>query len=289
MQQYNFTMPEEAIFPKMVVLAINNLCDFECVHCYYPHIKQPEYYRQDMEMAIFCKIADELKQYPHATLRFLAWGEPLLHPHLVEFIKYARQVGSKNPLALITNGYWLTPNLSFALMEAGLNLVEISIDAATTETYSQIRKSHYHDALKKIEDNVKTMINKRDKSGLFTRIVVSFILHPTKESAQEFALFQEKWTDIADEIVKRPAHTFKGIITGTPLPDYRVPCYGLWHRCNITPWGQVSVCYQDWESKYILGDLRDPDTTIRGIWQSEILCQLRKKQCQGIFEGIFSD
>jgi hypothetical protein len=51
----------------------------------------------------------------------------------------------------------------------------------------------------------------------------------------------------------------------------------------------VNVCYNDWENKYVLGDLRDPDTTIASIWQGTPLTQLRVDQCKGIFGGMCAE
>ena len=51
----------------------------------------------------------------------------------------------------------------------------------------------------------------------------------------------------------------------------------------------MSVCYNDWENKYILGDLRDADTTIAGIWQGPTLTQLRVGQRKGIFAGLCAE
>ena len=287
----DFPSPEDALFPKMVVVSITNVCDFVCTHCYYPrYVKQPGYRRHNMEVAVFRKIVEEMGSHPGSTLRFIAWGEPLLHPQVAEFAHYARQAASRNPLTLITNGYWLTPDSSRALMEAGLDLVEVSIDAATPETYQKVRVSRHPDAFSQVEQNVNEMVRQRNKSGFRTRIVVSFIVYPTKESVAEYALFEQKWDSVADEVVKRPVHTFKGSVPViAPPPSPRPPCYGLWARCNINPWGQVNVCYNDWENEYILGDLRDSDTTIASIWQGPTLTQLRIGQCKGIFAGMCAE
>jgi pyruvate-formate lyase-activating enzyme len=283
--------PEETPFPKMVVVSITNICDFACTHCYYPHYaKRPGYLRHTMEVGVFRRIADEMGAYPETALRFIAWGEPLLHPQAVELVHYARQAACRNPLTLITNGYWLTPDRSLALMDSGLDLVEISLDAATPETYRQVRASRHADAFSRVERNVREMVNRRNKSGFRTRIVVSYIVHPSVESVTEYGLFVEKWAGVADEIIKRPVHTFKGSVPAiAPLPSPRSPCHGLWARCNITPWGQASVCYNDWENRYILGDLRDPDATIASIWQGPTLTQLRAEQCRGTFTGMCAE
>jgi hypothetical protein len=150
-----------------------------------------------------------------------------------------------------------------------------------------VRVSSDPNAFHAVESNVREMIRQRDEAGFRTRVAVSFIVWPNEESQAEFDVFQKKWQGIADEIVQRQLHTFKGTVQRTtPLPAPRRPCYGLWARCNINPWGQVSVCYNDWEREYILGDLRDPNTTIAEIWRGSALARLRAEQRRGIFQGI---
>jgi pyruvate-formate lyase-activating enzyme len=283
-----FPTPEGADFPQMVVLSITNACEFSCRHCYFPaYVSSPAYRRRDMEIGVFRRIADEIGQYPHSILRFLAWGEPLLHPELAEFTRYARSVAPANPLTLITNGYWLTPDRSLELMDAGLDLVEVSIDAAGPEEYQRERESRHANALQQVEENVRAMLRQRAEHGHSTRVVVSFIVYPTPESAADLQLFRQKWADVADEVIVRPVHTFKGVVTGVaPLPVPRPPCYGLWTRCNINPWGQVLSCYNDWENSQVLGDLREPQATIRSLWLGPVLTHLREQQARGVFLGL---
>lgn len=284
---YGFRTINNSIFPQMVVVSTTNACNYQCSHCYfYKYVASPDYTRHDIDTSVFRKIVDEMGHYPHSTLRFIAWGEPLLHPKMIDLMTIARRAAPANKITLITNGYVMNEAYSNALMKAGLNLVEVSIDAARPETYSKLRTS-LPNALNIVEENTQEMIKNRDKDKYSTRVVVSFILYPTIESEEEFKLFKEKWEGVADEIVCRPAHTFLGVVRDVaPLPQVRVPCYGLWARCNINPWGQISVCYNDWENKNIVGDLRDPNVTIAEVWQGQTLKKIRDGQCQGVFTGI---
>ncbi len=285
---YDFRTPKDKQFPSMVVVSVTNACSYSCTHCFYPtYVQAPDYQRKDMDMSVFETIAKELGSYPHSALRLIAWGEPLLHPKLVDFVRCARENAPSNKRSLISNGYWLSGEDSQRLMEAGLDLIEVSIDAATSESYRRIRRSPHETAFAQVNTNVETMISQRDKGGFSTRICVSYILHDTVESKDEFTLFENKWSTLADEVICRPIHSFKGSVCGlNETVTSRVPCYGLWHRCNISPWGEISVCYQDWERRYTLGDLNNPGTTIAGLWQGPYMTRLRDEQRQGIFSGM---
>jgi pyruvate-formate lyase-activating enzyme len=284
---YDFPNPETAQFPSMVAVSVTNLCNFRCVHCFHPtYVRQPQFRPQHMETTVFRRIADELGRYPHALLRFIAWGEPLMHPHLVELVGYARRAAPRKRLTLITSGYLLTPKRSQDLMVARLDLVEVSIDAATPATYRRVRLSPDPDAFAVVEQNVREALRLRDALGSRMRIVVSYVVWPHEESEAEYGAFHAKWSGTADDVVKRPLHSFKGTVDPRgPLPIVRQPCYGLWARCHVNPWGQVGVCYNDWDNHYVLGDFRRPGTTIAGIWQGPELSRLRAEQCRGLFRG----
>ena len=279
---------ENTLFPPMVVVSVGNACNYACSHCFYPtYSLQPGYARHDMDFEVFRKIADEMGRHPESVLRLIAWGEPLLHPRLDEFVSYMRKAGPHNKVTLITNGSLLTPARSLALMKAGLDLVEVSIDAAHEATYRARRRTSLAEAFRTVVSNVQSMAALRREHKIETRIVVSFIVAPNQDSEQEFVEFREVWSRTVDDVVKRPQHTFKGTLSQhRPLPARRTPCQGLWTRCDITPWGEVSVCYNDWERANILGDLNDDDVSIESVWRGQVLRQMQVAQTEGRFCGI---
>ncbi len=275
-------------FPSMVVVSINNTCNYACPHCYYPaYVERNDYSVQNMGETVFRRIADEVSQHPRTALRLIGWGEPLLHPNIIQFVEYMHGVGPENAITLITNGYLLTPDRSLALMRAGLDLVEVSLDAFHEETYSRRRKSRSRDAFSRVKSNVHAMMAQRNEHGFRTRVALSFIEEPAPESEREFRAFRATWSDVVDDIVKRPQHTFKGTLREhRALPTARRACRGLFARCDVTPWGEISVCYNDWERTDLLGDLNDAEASIADIWHGLLLRRLQVGQLGGDFVGI---
>ncbi|MEJ2405625.1 MAG: radical SAM/SPASM domain-containing protein [Candidatus Thiodiazotropha sp.] len=289
-RSYDFPSQHAAQFPNIVVVAVNNRCNFSCVHCYYhKYVRTSEYRPHDLDAEVFERIVSEMGQYPWSVLRLIGWGEPLRHPHLLDFVALAHQVAPRNPITLITNGYDLSSENSLALMESGLDLVEISIDAASAGYYEHVRPSHDPNAFSRVETNVEAMISQRNAHGFSTRVAVSFILWPNQESKVELNQFRHRWANLADEVIVRPLHSFIGTVTSVAsynTSTNRPPCYALWGRFAINPWGEASVCYNDWSRHDLLGDLHDPQVTIADIWRGPILEQLRRQQCAGRFTGI---
>ena len=65
--------------------------------------------------------------------------EPLLHPRLPEIIGHIKRVNSRVRIQVVTNGTLLTPELSRALISAGLDSMGFSVDSPRPEVYEAIR------------------------------------------------------------------------------------------------------------------------------------------------------
>jgi MoaA/NifB/PqqE/SkfB family radical SAM enzyme len=71
------------------------------------------------------------------TIFFGGLGEPLFHKSTVDWIAQAHAAGARTEL--ITNGTMLTEKRSRELIDAGLDLIWVSIDGATPESYADVR------------------------------------------------------------------------------------------------------------------------------------------------------
>ncbi|NIO11252.1 MAG: radical SAM protein, partial [Deltaproteobacteria bacterium] len=91
-----------------------------------------------MSSAPFARIVEGLKTFsPVPTAFFGGFGEPLAHPDIVDMVAHAKAAGA--PVELITNGTLLTQDMSRSLIEAGLDMLWVSLDGATPESYTDVR------------------------------------------------------------------------------------------------------------------------------------------------------
>jgi MoaA/NifB/PqqE/SkfB family radical SAM enzyme len=93
---------------------------------------------------------------PLPTVYFGGIGEPLFHPKTVEWVTLIKQMGAR--VELITNGTTLTEKISRRLVTAGLDVLWVSIDGATPETYADVRLGA---ELPKITDNLRRLAQLR--------------------------------------------------------------------------------------------------------------------------------
>ena len=91
-----------------------------------------------MSDAVFDRIIAGLKGFfPIPTVFFGGFGEPLFHLRIVDMVLRAKELGSR--VELITNGTLLTPELSKQLAKTGIDVIWVSLDGATPESYADIR------------------------------------------------------------------------------------------------------------------------------------------------------
>jgi pyruvate-formate lyase-activating enzyme len=268
-------------FPSIVQLSITNVCDMQCSHC--PHstyARQANYRAGYMSLPLYRKIAAEVGAH-RGTIRIFGWGEALLHPDLVEMVAYAKsqQVEFVN---LITNGLKLNEALSRGLLNAGLDVLEVSLDAFTDATYRKIRRNAH---FAEIKANIFNFLRLREELKGCTYVAVGIIDQP--KAAAEIEAFNEFWSHHVDDVVLRKYRDFKGYVSEPILlPTPRYPCRCLWARFNINHKGQVSVCYDDWQGQHVLADMNESGTTIAQVWRSQVFYEFRKSHLEGKPFGI---
>lgn len=118
-----------------VYIEPTNGCNLDCVTCFrnawHSSIGR-------MDDATFAVILAELAKLESApTVYFGGIGEPMFHPRTVEWVAQIKQLGCH--VEMITNGTLLTEKRSRQLIDAGLDLLWVSIDGASPESYADVR------------------------------------------------------------------------------------------------------------------------------------------------------
>jgi MoaA/NifB/PqqE/SkfB family radical SAM enzyme len=118
-----------------VYIEPTNRCNLDCRICIRNNWAEP---LGEMSLETFSRVIEGLKAYsPVPTIFFGGLGEPLAHPQIAEMVARTRPLNCR--VELITNGTLLTEELSMKLIRAGLNLLWVSIDGASPESYADLR------------------------------------------------------------------------------------------------------------------------------------------------------
>ena len=105
----------------------SSACNFSCKFCFNHH----EAYHTIMKLPLFKKIIDDCKGFPRKikALRLYGFGDPLMNKNLDAMVAHAKFANVTNFVEFTTNGWWLNPDLSYRLVDAGLDAITISVPA----------------------------------------------------------------------------------------------------------------------------------------------------------------
>ncbi|MFC1631921.1 radical SAM/SPASM domain-containing protein [Candidatus Omnitrophota bacterium] len=266
-------------FPIELAVETTNRCNADCLMCPRSKMKRPI---GDMDFKLFKKLIAEAKEYTELVWLHLA-GEPLLHPGLFEMIAYAKSTGIN--LGFSTNAISLDEIRARKIIDSGLDLLIISFDGATKETYEKIRRlSNFQQTL----DNVLNYLKLKEKSAKFPYTQIQCVY--MKENQDEVEKFNKMWQQTSVDSVRfKPYFRFPSIkedLTASQpaaaKPDK--PCFLLWRQCSIYWDGTVVSCCWDHLGQTPLGNLNNQ--SLAEIWNGPQMQSLRKKHLQGRYKDI---
>jgi MoaA/NifB/PqqE/SkfB family radical SAM enzyme len=278
--QYGFYDRLTAEFPSQIIVDVTEVCNLACSHCPHSEFKKSKYYGAFcLEAELNAKLVDEVKKYGQGCTQYIRYtsnGEPLLHPQIYEMMEYAVRYSGVF-VTLTTNGTIMNEIAMKKLLDLGIHMIDISIDAFSEETYSKIRVNGDLSITRK---NVLDLIEWVHKSKAKTKVVVSFVEQPCNK--HETNVFESFWKEKgADYVVVRRLHSAAGSINNiasgmhsTEEKEKRYPCLYPWERITLNAEGYLSFCPTDWERGATLADYRT--TSIKEVWHGKFYEQLRQ-------------
>lgn len=280
LSSYTFRGRLRAEFPSQVIIDATEICNLACIHCPHPTFKKSEHYAgASLDPTLNAKAIDEIGTVGRGHTQYVRYtgeGEPLIHPKIFDLLGYAVK-HSGTTVTLTTNGTILNDTRIEKLLECGVQVVDISIDAFAPETYAKVR---VHGDLAVTRANVLRLLERAKASGGKTKVVVSYVEQPANET--ETKDFESFWRgNGADYVVVRRLHSSAGAVIQiarsleeSALREPRRPCLYPWERITLNPRGQLAFCPQDWVHGSALADYRQ--TTIREAWQGDFYRKLRQ-------------
>ncbi|MBP3505388.1 MAG: radical SAM protein [Lachnospiraceae bacterium] len=135
--------------PQSLNIEINNTCNHKCEFCdfhgpYAPNKIHPA----RMDFDTIKKILDAAHELGIGCkeLGFYLSGEPFVHTELVDAVAYAKKIGYKY-VFLTTNGSLAYPEQMKRILDAGLDSIRFSVNAADAKTYEIVHGSDDFDAV----------------------------------------------------------------------------------------------------------------------------------------------
>ncbi len=268
-------------FPKHLFIETTSICNLRCITC-------PRESDRDktghMDFNLFQKIIKEASTYGARSFSLHLFGEALLHPQIVDMVKYIKSLNNRHSILLTTNGIALSEEMFRVLARAGVDRITISVLAANKETYQNITRSKKFDSL---ESNLFGLIKIRDnESPCRTRVFLRYLVGD--ETRDELQAFKDKWEGTGFSLEIRPRHNIGGKYKGTNISSEvfikRWPCYHLWFAPGITFNGDFTVCCNDPKHEMVIGNVSE--STVAELWQGEKMREIRQIHKSATYEKI---
>ena len=269
-------------YPLTVNLELVNRCNLECVMCH-------QGYRNDAEQSTLDentldKVFKDFKENQLPAL-MLTISEPLLYKKIGKVLERAKQ-SEVMDVILFTNGSLLDENRSKMILNSSVTRLFISLDAATQETYNNVRVPVAKRLLKEnrlnyVESNIKNFIKMRNNLNKKLPLVrVSFVA--LKENLHEVESFKKKWENIVDSVeiqMERPPELFSKIEEGdfgkfNKKNIKKYECVKPWEDMAIYADGAVTPCCAFIARKIPIGNVKK--NSIKELWNGEKMKIIRE-------------
>lgn len=266
-------------------------CNFRCSFC---PCENSDYRNADrfkiMPLELFKKMVDDMVTFPEQVkvVNLWSWGEPFLNPHLPEMIKYLRDSGACREIRCCTNGSFLNHEMNTKLIDAGLDMLRISVEALDDEGYRAITGVDI--SFDRIVENISDLY----EQSRGTQLKVSCkIVEPSVNTEEKIKRFYDIFTPISDyTFIEDIVDAFPGY-DKLKKPDNSKVTFRKWNsysdRANyvcakplvqmaIHSNGEVSACCNDWKFMTSYGNVAQDNLV--DLWNSEWLKEFRLKQLE---------
>ncbi|HZP82793.1 MAG TPA: radical SAM protein [Chthonomonadaceae bacterium] len=180
--------------PPGIEIEMTNRCNLACVQCFRSLGLKP-YKLGDMDVANYKRI---LAQFPYVmNLSLNGFGEPMMYRHFFEIVEYTRKERPWCKIGIYSNGMQINEERARRLMDCGLTELNISIDAATPETYRRVRRGG---RLETLHENIKRLVRiKRETGARFPLLGINFVL--LNENEGELVPFVEQAAEFGVDFI----------------------------------------------------------------------------------------
>jgi pyrroloquinoline quinone biosynthesis protein E len=252
--------------PLALIAELTHRCPLHCVYCSNPVELTSR--AEELPTEIWTRVFEEAAQLGVLQADFTG-GEPLARPDILDLIRSARTAGLY--VNLITSGMPLDEARLSKLIEAGLDHLQLSFQAAREDTAQEISNTKSHaqklrvlEWLKKVRvavtlnfvihrrniDQIEEMLQIAEASSA-TRIEFANVQYYGWAFAnRENLLPTRTQLDHSLEVIKSAEERLRGKIRiEFVVPDYYAkypkPCMGGWGRklMLITPHGEALPCH----------------------------------------------
>lgn len=270
---------ENPPFPKNMLIELTNYCNHRCIFCHYRTMKR---LKKECQKEFTFDILRQAFDNGCREIGFYMIGEPLLKKDLADYVAYAKKIGFEY-IYLTSNGALATIERMKELIDAGLDSIKFSVNAATPEHYIKV---HGADDYLTVKENIKRLHEYILENNVNMNVFVSFV--KTEITKDDVKIIQKEFTSFVDKV-----YIFNVETQGLPMPELVVQgvvdpsiylkkgdelCEMVFNRIHITNDGVLNACCSDFDGYLNAVDLHT--MSLADAWHSDIMRNLRRRFLQ---------
>jgi hypothetical protein len=218
------------------------------------------------------RIAAEIEPFDDVRIVLGGFGEPTQHPEFIAILAALRR-STALAIAVRTSGLIDRPPVESALFDGPADVLIVTLDAATTETYHRV---HGCDRFREARARVDAWAERRARERRVRPLIVPEFLK-TVENVADMEPFHDEWlrrlgtsviAGTSDYAGQRPDRSVTNV-----SPPRRVPCRQIFRRMAILADGCVVTCDQDFAGRQVVG--RIGDRPLGELWLNGAMQPLR--------------
>ena len=273
--------------PYIIYIDPCDTCNFRCKFCPTGNRELMRHTKGrghgPMEFSVFREKIDSLADFadPIRVIRLYKEGEPLLNPRFADMVAYAKASPRVERVDTTTNAALLTPERSRAILDAGLDRLNISVEGVNAAQYRDFSGAELDYG--RFVENIAWFYDHCGACELNIKINGD-VLTPEQE-----AEFFRTFGDICDGIsVERTIDYWPKFdrmrmeydesvsLLGGKSREVQVCPYVFYEMC-VNADGTFSLCRFDWNHAMLLDQHVGAPPTLKKIWDSIVLWSFQQR------------
>jgi len=259
-----------AEYPPLVQIEPTSICNYRCVFCYQIDNRLTDKkngHMGVMSLDLFKNLIDQLEGNVEGVT-LASRGEPTVNKKLPEFLSYMS--GKFLATKINTNAYLLNEKMIHAILEADLQTLVFSADAASEPLYSKLR---VNGNLERVLGNIEKFHQIKAQQYPDSKVImrVSGVSYNKQQNMGEMEKF---WTKYVDQVAFVDYNPWENVYDAEKK-NITTSCSDLWRRMFVWWDGKVAPCDVDYLTT--LSEESVLNNSISEIWNGEMYRNLRKK------------
>lgn len=215
------------------------------------------------------------------VIQLHGYGDPLLDKHMYEYVKILHDSGFYSYFSC--NPANINLELTYKMLDAGLDYIKYSIESVNDEVHKTIRgeMSNFTESYEKI----KEVIRYKHEKMLNTTIVITMLdLNRANQKEDYDKLLQAfENMDVYIYLKSEDCQWYRKEYHGTKSIHWNEICKHPWMTMTIKSNGEATMCMEDFNNEIIFGDVHK--NSLKEIWNGNEYKAFRMQHldvCRGI-------